>query len=269
MRKRLAPDRHGSCCGLVEWLSLHTRLITQNGGGICEYAGPQTIGFWRGQALSTLRNSAGNKDEIAVAARLEERQSSGGFPSPDAWSRAQPVCFDWDWQGKNANPKLKTEVRILWNQEALYLQFLAHYQAITVFGDSRADGWRDQLWERDVAEVFLQPAGEQARRYKEIEVSPNGMWIDLEIAPGEKRELKSRLRRLVNVDARKRMWIAQVALPMKALTPKFDPSEAWRVNFFRVEGEREPRFYSAWRPTGTPIPNFHVPERFGRLEFER
>jgi alpha-galactosidase len=34
-----------------------------------------------------------------------------------------------------------------------------------------------------------------------------------------------------------------------------------------VEGATEPRFYSAWRPTGTAVPNFHVPEAFGQLIF--
>jgi alpha-galactosidase len=56
---------------------------------------------------------------------------------------------------------------------------------------------------------------------------------------------------------------------MKALTPSFDPSAEWRANFFRVEGAREPRFYSAWRATGTPKPNFHVPSAFGKLLFRR
>lgn len=219
--------------------------------------------------LSTPKDLADEADETVVAAHITEGLSSGGFPSSDGWGRSQPVCFDWDWQGENANAALQTEVRILWNKEALYLRFLAHYRSITVFGDSRADGWRDQLWERDVAEVFVQPEGAEGKSYKEIEVSPNGMWIDLEIAPGEKREMKSGLKRLVNVDATNKTWTAQLALPMKALTTRFDPGESWRVNFYRVEGEREPRFYSAWRPTGTPVPNFHVPERFGKLVFER
>jgi hypothetical protein len=90
----------------------------------------------------------------------------------------------------------------------------------------------------------------------------------LDIAPGEKRDLKSGLRRRVRIDEKSRMWKAELALPMKCLTPRFDPAGAWRVNFYRVEGPREPRFYSAWRPTGTPAPNFHVPESFGTLVFE-
>jgi hypothetical protein len=58
-----------------------------------------------------------------------------------------------------------------------------------------------------------------------------------------------------------------LTLPMKSLTRRFDPAAVWRVNFYRVEGPSEPRFYSAWRPTNTSQPNFHVPEAFGRLVF--
>jgi alpha-galactosidase len=58
-----------------------------------------------------------------------------------------------------------------------------------------------------------------------------------------------------------------LAIPMKALTVKFDPGAVWRVNFFRVEGPNEPRGYYAWRPTHTPQPNFHVPAAFGSMRF--
>jgi hypothetical protein len=54
---------------------------------------------------------------------------------------------------------------------------------------------------------------------------------------------------------------------MKSLVMDFQIPTVWGVNFFRVEGASEPRFYSAWRPTNTPQPNFHVPEAFGALVF--
>jgi alpha-galactosidase len=56
---------------------------------------------------------------------------------------------------------------------------------------------------------------------------------------------------------------------MKALIASFDPNKSWRVNFFRVEGAAESRFYSAWNPTGTPEPSFHVPGAFAPLIFRR
>jgi hypothetical protein len=71
------------------------------------------------------------------------------------------------------------------------------------------------------------------------------------------------------VDAERKIWTAELAIPMRALTTKFDPSAAWRVNFYRVEGKVEPRHYMAWQPTMSPQPNFHVPEKFGTLRFGR
>jgi alpha-galactosidase len=171
----------------------------------------------------------------------------------------------------------------------LYLRFACHYRELFVFEDSDANGRRDHLWDRDVAEAFLQPNPSRPRHYKEFEVSPNGFWIDLEIGPnvsqkasqetGQEsgpdiavggagpRNLQSGMTRSVWINAERRIWEAEMAIPMRALTASFDPAAVWRANFFRVEGVREPRFYSAWRATRTPQPNFHVPKAFGSLQF--
>jgi len=190
-----------------------------------------------------------------------------GFPTPSSWEVSAPLHFNADWQGKNADPERETAVRLLWTPESLFLRFHAKYRAITVFPDAAPNGRRDRLWDRDVAEVFLQPDPTQLRGYKEFEVSPNGFWIDLDIVPGEKRDLKSGLRRRVILSEAAKTWVAEIALPMKCLVERFDPAATWRVNFYRVEGAAEPRFYSAWQPTGTPSPNFHIPEAFGELLF--
>jgi alpha-galactosidase len=214
------------------------------------------------------KTSSARETETAVAVQFTGRPGAEGFPAEAAWENAPAIQFEHDWQGKHADSQRGTEVRLLWTREFLYLRFLAHYRSITVFPDGEANGRRDQLWDRDVVEVFLQPAGEDARRYKEFEVSPNGFWIDLHIALGEKHDLKSGLRRRVSIDEKSKTWRAELVLPMKSLTARFEPSAVWRVNFYRVEGVSEPRFYSAWRPTETPMPNFHVPEAFGKLVFE-
>jgi alpha-galactosidase len=207
------------------------------------------------------------KTDTAFAVRMAGAANEEGFPPERAWETAPPVCFSADWQGKNADRHRETQVRLLWNPEFLFLRFDAFYRSITIFADSERSGRRDQLWERDVCEAFLQPPASKPCSYKEIEVAPNGLWIDLEIAPGQKRDLQSGLRRRVNVDGEKKQWRAVLALPMKSLVEHFEMPAVWGVNFFRVEGASEPRFYSAWRPTNTPEPNFHVPEAFGALVF--
>ena len=206
-------------------------------------------------------------ENTLVAVRMPRAPDADGFPLESAWEVAPAIRFSADWTGQNADPQRQTEVRLLWSPENLYLKFAAKYRLITVFTDSEPGGRRDQLWERDVVEAFLQPHGSPAKCYKEFEVSPNALWIDLDIAPGEKRNLKSCLKRRASVDEQKKTWHAELAIPLKNIAPAFDASRGWRANFYRVEGAAEPRFYSAWRPTMTPKPNFHVPEVFGRLIF--
>jgi len=207
--------------------------------------------------------------DTAIAVRLPDRTDAEGFPSDSAWDTAPPISFCADWQGKNADRGRETQVRLLWTPEFLFLRFDARYREITVFpdADAESDGRRDCLWDRDVCEAFLQPDPTEARKYKEIEIAPNGFWIDLNITEGEKADLRSGLRRRVNIDPQTKGWRALVLLPMTSLTARFDPSAVWRANFFRVEGASEPRFYSAWRPTHTPQPNFHIPQAFGGLIF--
>jgi alpha-galactosidase len=203
----------------------------------------------------------------ATAVRLLAAVDSQGFPPASAWEIALPVRFDADWQGRNSDPLRETQVRLLWTPEILHVRFQARYRSITVFPDSDPGGRRDLLWDRDVAEAFLQPDPSASRSYKEFEVSPNGFWIDLNISCGKKRDLQSGLTRRVRIDERSKQWIAELSLPMKSLVARFDPAAVWRANFYRVEGPAEPRFYSAWCPTGTPQPNFHVPEAFSKLVF--
>jgi alpha-galactosidase len=218
----------------------------------------------------TMNRQTGSKfDELptAYALLLKESVEVEGFPEQAWWERAPAIRFESDWRGGQADPQRATEVRLLWNEQTLFLRFFARFRELHVFPDARADGWRDELWERDVAEAFLQPDASDARVYKELEVSPNGFWIDLDIAHGEKEEMRSGLRRRVVQDAAAKTWTAELAVPMRSLSAAFDPKRGWRANFFRVEGKLEPRFYSAWSPTFTPAPNFHVPEAFGQLIF--
>ena len=207
------------------------------------------------------------RDEITAAPLSSEIALNASVPSP-AWRAAAPVTFCSDWQGRNAAPDRETTVRALWSKSTLYLRFECRYRELNLFLDSNPNGRRDQLWDRDVAEAFLQPDPSQPHTYKEFEVSPNGMWIDLDIRPGAKPDLRSGMTRSVHLDERAHVWAAELAIPMRALTPDFDPHAVWRVNFFRIEGKQEPRGYYAWQPTHSPQPNFHVPAAFGRMTFD-
>lgn len=235
-----------------------------------------TLGFWVSflgalhytiWAMNPASASEASKLPTAFALHLQEPIGAVGFPSKASWEKAAAIRFSSDWRGRANDPQRETEVRLLWTPDTLFLRFVSRYRELHVFPDARPDGWRDHLWERDVAEAFLQPEADVPLVYKEFEVSPNGFWIDLNISHGGREEMHSGIRRRVVQNARARTWTAELAIPMNSLAPAFDPRKSWRANFYRVEGQAEPRFYSAWSPTMTPKPNFHVPEVFGHLEF--
>lgn len=207
-----------------------------------------------------------SQDEVVAASVAGPVTLDAAHPAKE-WQAATPVSFCSDWAGKEQDPGRQTTVRVLWSPQMFYLRFECKYRDITVFSDSDPNGRRDHLWDRDVAEAFLQPDPSKSRYYKEFEVAPNGFWIDLDISPEPLADLKSGLKRSVWLDKSQQMWVAELSIPMNALSLNFDPKMVWRANFYRVEGPQEPRAYLAWRPTNTPKPNFHVPSAFGKLRF--
>jgi alpha-galactosidase len=219
--------------------------------------------WWDGMKQSPRGSS------MVIASQFTGTPGDDGFPAAESWNHLEATRFASDWQGKNEDALRETAVRVLWTKDIFFMNFWCRYRTLTVFEHGDSDGRRDQLWDRDVAEVFIQTDPSRPRHYLEFEVSPNGMWIDLAISPDGKRDPGSRMKSRVKLDESGKIWNAEIALPMRSITEHFDPSSEWRVNFFRVEGATEPRFYSAWRPTFTPQPNFHVPEAFGKLRFRK
>jgi hypothetical protein len=209
----------------------------------------------------------GGPIESAVATFISrDFLPNAGAPAPE-WQQTPAIRFSADWQGRDPDPELETEVRLLWSDKRLYLRFICRYRELFLFADSPANGRRAHLWDRDVAEAFLQPSPSPRRCYKEFEIAPNGMWIDLDIMPSGLADLRSGLTRSVHLDDDARVWSAEMSIPVKALSGSLCAGEIWHANFYRVEGKTEPRRYMAWRPTGTPQPDFHVPDKFGTLLF--
>jgi alpha-galactosidase len=216
--------------------------------------------------LFSLLGSAPSSD-TASASYVSAPLAPDGFPAQTEWTASKPIAFDSDWQGKNSDAERETEVRLLWNAENLFLQYRSRYRMLTVFPDADPSGRRNHLWDRDVVEVFLQPDPTYPGHYFEFEVSPNGYWIDLDIEHGDRSDPRTGMKCRTHIDEKQKIWTAEITIPIRGMVQHFDSSAVWRVNFFRVEGAAEPRFYSSWRATNTPQPNFHVPTAFGKLRF--
>jgi hypothetical protein len=157
--------------------------------------------------------------EITATHISREIQLNAHRPARE-WESAAPITFCADWRGQHPDPARQTQVKALWSEKTLYLRFECHYRELNTFTDSEANGRRDYLWDKDVAEAFLQPDPSRQRYYKEFEVGPNGMWIDLDISPGPLQDLKSGLVRSVFLDEKAHRWSAE--LPFHSVRSPFN-----------------------------------------------
>jgi hypothetical protein len=167
----------------------------------------------------------------------------------------------------------KTEASVLWTRAHLYLAFWCHYEELNTYQGEDPQKERWGLWDRDVAEVFVNPFPETIYRYWEFEVAPNNQWIDLEIVNREtiitNADWNSDFAHATSVDSSSKIWNCEMRIPARSMgVTQIQPAMEWRINFYRCDGlgDSTQRRFLAWSPTQKL--NFHVPERFGWVRME-
>jgi hypothetical protein len=189
-------------------------------------------------------------------------------PNLRFWRDAHPVWVD---RGKHGEPeeRYRTEIRSRWTKENLYVLFICPYEELNLKPAPNTVEETYQLWDWDVAEVFIGSDFQNIRRYREFEMSPRGEWIDLDIdltKPHHEDGWKwnSGFTVSARIDPVAKIWYGAMRIPFSALQdhpPAHD--QTLRVNFFRSQGALANRVQIAWQPTMSET--FHVPERFGLL----
>ncbi|HEX8071608.1 MAG TPA: carbohydrate-binding family 9-like protein [Pyrinomonadaceae bacterium] len=189
-----------------------------------------------------------------------------------AWRQARAVRLARYWSGAEAPPARQAEAGLLWSDEALYVRFDARQGEPPVVSDKpKVDQKTIGLWERDVCELFVAPDARAPEHYFEFEVAPTGEWLDLKLHQlPDRRETVWDYHSGATFAARATKDGSTLAMriPWAALGGRPAPGARWRANLYRCVGAGPTRGYLAWQPTLTPEPNFHVPQRFGWLEFK-
>ncbi len=162
-------------------------------------------------------------------------------------------------------PRLSTSVRVGLREGILHIRFDARDEGVVATLIER-DG---PLWTEDVVEVFLSPK-DPPRLYYEFEVNPLGALFDARVESPELSRATMKVQPAwtcpgfsARVRRSPQAWSALLRIPLAPMAPGQIPS-SWRANFYRVD-RGKPDEYSAWSPTLTDPPDFHVPERFGFL----
>jgi hypothetical protein len=190
-------------------------------------------------------------------------------PTSSFWSAAPAVYMEKDSSGKPV-PGYRTEVRTRWTKNNLYFLFICPYEQLHLKLDPDTHQETNQLWNWDVAEVFIGSDFADIQRYKEFEVSPQGEWIDLDVNLHKPHHedgwtWNSGFEVVAKIDPQKHLWYAAMRIPFSAIDPRPPaPGTTLRMNLFRSGGPPEHPHQIAWQPPMSKT--FHVPERFGLIK---
>jgi len=190
----------------------------------------------------------------------------------EIWQQCGPITIEHYWSGVPAVADRHAEARICWSDEALHVRFVGVQREPLIVSDNpQTEKKTLGLWDRDVCEIFLAPDATNPSHYFEFEAAPTGEWIDLGITvrPAGREtdwDFASGFKTAAKFE-QERLFVG-MKIPWGAAIPKPGHGDSWRVNLFRCVGPEAPERYLAWLPTGTPEPNFHIPEVFGTLHFE-
>jgi hypothetical protein len=187
------------------------------------------------------------------------------------WHAAVPVYMDGDAHG-NPVPNYRTEVRTRWTKKNLYVLFVCPYEQLNLKPNPKTSTETYELWNWDVAEVFIGTDFKDIKRYKEFEVSPQGEWIDLDIDLHKPHHEEgwtwnSGFQVSARIDHDAHVWYAAMKIPYSGIdTRQATAGNVLRINLFRSQGPESSRHEIAWQ---APMSNtFHVPERFGLLKLD-
>jgi hypothetical protein len=201
---------------------------------------------------------------------IESRRAPSDFaltadPNAPQWKSVAGVSAARDYLNEPI-PGPPTEFRSRWTEKTLYLLFICPYDELNLKPDPNIVEETPRLWNWDVGEAFIGSDFNHIGHYKELQVSPQGEWVDLDINRDDSKAAggmawNSGFKVKARIDRERHVWVGEMAIPMSAVGAK--AGAELRIGLYRIAGTGENKKYYAWQPTGQK--SFHVPQAFGRL----
>src|SRR5437764_274319 len=216
--------------------------------------------------LSTAPPSA--RQHVVECVRANQDPPLTLDPASPFWSDARAVTVEKDRFGKIV-PNFRATVRTRWTRKNIYFLFVSPYDELHLKPNPVTQEETNELWNWDVAEVFIGSDFKDIQRYKEFEVSPRGEWVDLDIDLHRPHHedgwmWNSGFNAAAQIDEAKHTWSAAMRIPFSAIDQRVPAvGNTLRINLFVSQGAPANHHELAWQ---APMKEtFHVPERFGLI----
>src|SRR5580692_8147641 len=178
---------------------------------------------------------------VMESTKAQEDVAPSTDPTVPFWRGARAVDTDKAPYGQS-QPRYRTEILSRWTEKNLYFLFVCPYEVLNLKPSPDSSSETFQLWDWDVAEVFIGSDFKNIRRYREFEISPQGEWVDLDIdldSPHHEDGWKwnSGFKVSSRIDRAAKVWYGVMQIPYSSVdTRAAAAGNLFRVNFFRAQG---------------------------------
>jgi len=199
-----------------------------------------------------------------------------------AWRNVQPLELTHA-MGDRPQHFPRTQAKLLYDDQAIYVIFRVEDRYVRAV----AQAHQDNVFADSCVEFFFAPAAGIGTGYFNLEMNCGGtMLFHYQVVPRQSPIRLSRhelgrvtvahcLPRIVDPEITEpTIWTVEYRLPVDLLEKYYPaasrpaPGVTWRANFYKcADGTSHPHWLT-WSRVDNPVPDFHVPRFFGRLEFQ-
>ena len=210
--------------------------------------------------------------------RASSKITLDGRLDESAWNNAGVLTLQFPWE-EQTGAKQRTTVRLLWDDDCLYLGYECADSDIVAHFEQRDD----PTFKDDAVELFLNP-NPKLKTYVGMEMNARAVLYDyLYKFPTDHQKsynlsgarLAAQLDGTLNISTdTDHGWVLEVAIPLSNFVEltRGQPVSAgtiWTANLNRWDGTEPHRRLSVWSDSGLVRPSPHNPSRFGRLHFAK
>ncbi len=233
-----------------------------------------------GLLIVLMMTSAQAQVSYDVAGRKKNIRIDGNWDKP-AWKMIKAVKVE-SRMGDEPGFRPETEVKLQYDALNLYVIFRVHDK----FVKSTVTQYQGHVSGDSCVEFFFAPNANEPLHYFNLEVNAGGTpliffitkpWTGvskLTAAEISKIEIAHSMPSVVDPEIEEEVtWTIECRVPLEVLsayTAVTMPRKGvtWRANFYKTASKTSNPHYYTWSPVDNPVPNFHLPEYFGKLAFQ-
>jgi len=196
---------------------------------------------------------------------------------PDVWNLIEPLEIkDYLWMDNKYRPVVL--VKLCYSNNYIYVKFLVAEQKVKAVYKN----YSDPVYKDSCVEFFINPFPSRSEDYINIEVNAIGTLLigagrDRKRMPFREEELGD-LQIVSSLDSsavdtfESESWTLHMKLPVEFFEKYYGErfiKERAIGNFYKCGDETEFEHYGVWNYIHNPEPDFHLPQYFGELIFEK